>query len=416
MDYYAGIDVSLEVSSVCVVDASGTIVKEAKVSSEPDALTGWFKEFPFALARIGLEAGPLSQWLYAGFKEAGFAVELLETRHVRDAFKTMPVKTDRNDARGIAQLMRLGWFRPVHCKSVSAQETRALLTARKLVQGKLYDVQMSLRGILRGFGLKVGPTTKAGFASRIMELTEHHPALEAIAKALLAVHEVLLRELNGFEKQVRKLARGDNRVRLLMTAPGVGVIVGLTYVAAIDDPERFSSSKKVGAHFGMTPKKYQSGETDVTRADLQDRRQGRARGALRGRPYHPDNAGQRRRLEELGGEARQARGDAEGKSCACQEACGAPAPHAGGWRHLRRRQGCRGMSGPACSTMAPCSQPSTPLRAAYGGGLRPVLTATARGALRNSGRDGETPFSQTEKLSAARCGAKGEALDGFRAG
>jgi len=103
-----------------------------------------------------------------------------------------------------------------------------------------------------------------GFASRIMELTEHHPALKGIAKALLAVHEVLLTELNGFEAQVRKLARSDSRVRLLMTAPGVGVIVGLTYVAAIDDPARFSSSKTVGAHFGMTPKKYQSGETDIT--------------------------------------------------------------------------------------------------------------------------------------------------------
>src|SRR5208337_1592982 len=264
MEYYAGIDVSLEASSLCVVDASGKIVRETKVSSEPEDLIAWFKALPFVLARIGLEAGPLSQWLYAGLKEAGFAVKLLETRHVRDAFKAMPVKTDRNDARGIAQLMRLGWFRPVHCKSVSAQETRAVLTARKLVQGKLYDIEMSLRGILRGFGLKVGRTTKAGFASRIIELTEHHPALEAIAKALLAVHEVLLRELNGFEKQVRKLARGDNRVRLLMTAPGVGVVVGLTYVAAIDDPARFSSSKSVGPHFGMTPRKYQSGETDIT--------------------------------------------------------------------------------------------------------------------------------------------------------
>ena len=245
MDYYAGIDVSLEASSVCVVDASGKIVKEAKLPSEPEVLIAWFKGLPFALARIGFEAGPLSQWLYAGLKKAGFAVELLETRHVRDAFKAMPVKTDRNDARGIAQLMRLGWFRPVHCKLVPVQESRAVLTARKLVQGKLYDIEMSLRGILRGFGLKVGRTTKAGFASRIIELTEHHPALEAIAKALLAVHEVLLRELNGFEKQVRKLARGDNRVRLLMTAPGVGVIVGLTYVAAIDDPGAFPHRKRL---------------------------------------------------------------------------------------------------------------------------------------------------------------------------
>ncbi len=189
-------------------------------------------------------------------------MELLETRHVRDAFKSMPVKTDRNDARGIAQLMRLGWFRPVHCKSMSAQETRALLTARKLVQAKLHDVAMSLRGILRGFGLKLGPVTPAGFARRIRELTEHHPALSAIAKALLAVHEVLLRELNGFERQVRQQARADTRVKLVMTAPGVGAIVGLTY--AIDDPARFTSSKTVGAHFGMTPKKYQSGETDIT--------------------------------------------------------------------------------------------------------------------------------------------------------
>ena len=142
------------------------------------------------LARIGLEAGPLSQWLYADLKEAGFVVESLETWHVRDAFKAMPVKSDRNNARGIAQLMRLGWFRPVHCKSAPAQETRALLSARKLVLGKLLDVQMSLRSILRGFGLKVGGTTKAGFASRIGELTEHHPALKTIAEALLAVHAV----------------------------------------------------------------------------------------------------------------------------------------------------------------------------------------------------------------------------------
>jgi transposase len=142
---------------VCVVDASGKIIREGKVASEPEALIAWFGSLGFGLERIGLEAGPLSQWLYAAMRDAGLAVELLETRHVRDAFKAMPVKSDRNDARGIAQLIRLGWFRPVHCKSLAAQEVRALLTARKLVQSKLCDVEMSLRGILRGFGLKVGP-------------------------------------------------------------------------------------------------------------------------------------------------------------------------------------------------------------------------------------------------------------------
>jgi transposase len=211
-----------------------------------------------------VEAGPLSQWLYAAMAEAGLAVELLETRHVRDAFKAMPVKTDRNDARGIAQLMRLGWFRSVHCKSLAAQEVRALLTARRLLQGKRHDAEMSLRGILRGFGLKVGKTTPRLFEARIRDLVDGHSTLAAIAAALLTARATLSRELRGLEKRVREVARGDQRTRLVMTTPGVGTIVALTFVAAVDDPGRFRSSKQVGAHFGLTPRKYQSGETDVT--------------------------------------------------------------------------------------------------------------------------------------------------------
>jgi transposase len=264
MDHYAGIDVSLECSSVCVVDANGKILREARVASEPEAQISWFRSCGFGLDRIGLEAGPLSQWLFAAMKAAGLAVELLETRHVRDAFKAMPVKSDRNDARGIAQLMRLGWFRPVHCKSMSAQETRATLTARKLVQSKLRDVENSLRGILRGFGLKVGKTTEREFAGRIEELVAGHSHLQVIVKALLAVREVLRTEFAAFQKQTRKMARSDSRTRLLMSTPAVGPIVALTYASAIDDPGRFKSSKQVGAHFGMTPKKHQSGETDYT--------------------------------------------------------------------------------------------------------------------------------------------------------
>ena len=195
MDQYAGIDVSLECSSVCVVDASGKILREAKVASEPEALIAWFRLSGFALERVGLEAGPLSQWLFAAMREANSAVELLETRHVRKAFEAMPVKSDRNDARGIAQLMRLGWFRPVHCKSMSAQETRSLLTARKLVQSKLHDVENSLRGILRGFGLKVGKTTELKFAGRIEELVASHPHLQTIANSLLACERCCARSL-----------------------------------------------------------------------------------------------------------------------------------------------------------------------------------------------------------------------------
>jgi transposase len=264
MDHYVGIDVSLELSSVCVVDATGRIVREAKVASEPEALIACLRGLGLELARVGLEAGPLSQWLYAAMRDAGLPVELLETRHVRDAFKAMPVKTDRKDARGIAQLLRLGWFRPVHCKSVSAQETRALLTARKLLQTKHIDVEMSLRGLLRGFGLKVGPTTSRSFAARIRELVEGHAILTAVADALLAARETLGAQLRDLEKRLRDQARQEKRVRLLMSVPGVGVIVALTFAAAVDDPGRFRSSKTVGAHFGLAPKRYQSGETDVT--------------------------------------------------------------------------------------------------------------------------------------------------------
>jgi transposase len=262
MNYYAGIDVSLEASSVCVMDGTGKVVREGKVASEPQALIAWFSLLGLSLTRIGLEAGPLSQWLYAAMRDAGLAVELLETRHVHNAFKIMPVKTDRKDARGIAELMRLGWFRPVHCKSMEAQETRAMLTARKLVQKGLYEVESSLRGILRGFGLKVGKTTAARFEARIKELVAGQPSLEALATSMLAVRATLRRELNGFERRLRALARSDARARLLMSAPGVGTIVSLTFAAAIDDPARFKSSKIVGAHFGLTPTKYQSGETD----------------------------------------------------------------------------------------------------------------------------------------------------------
>lgn len=264
MDQYAGIDVSLEASHLCVVDGQGKVLKEARVASEPEALIAWFASYGAPIVRIGLEAGPLSQWLYAGMKAAGLAVELLETRHVRDAFKSMPVKTDRKDARGIAQLMRLGWFRPVHCKSLPSQEARALLSARKLLQTKRIDVEMSIRGILRGFGLKVGSTTSRTFETRVRELVAQHETLRLISDALLKARAVLEAEFKAIDKRIFALARQDDRTKLLMTTPGVGAVISMTFAAAIDDPSRFKSSRTVGAHFGLTQKKYQSGETDIT--------------------------------------------------------------------------------------------------------------------------------------------------------
>jgi transposase len=264
VEHYAGIDVSLQQSSVCVVDATGRIVREAKVSSEPEALVDFFRRLGLSLTRVGLEAGPLSQWLHAGLAGAGFEAVLLETRHVKAALSAMVVKTDRKDARGIAQLLRMGWYRPVHRKSPPAQEVRALLVGRKLLQGKLLDVELSIRGLLRGFGLKLGEVSKGRFAARVRELATGQPMLERVVEPMLRARDALRSEYLTLHRAVLAIVREDAVCRRLMSVPGVGALVAVTFTSAVDDPARFRHSRDVGAHFGLTPKKYQSGETDVT--------------------------------------------------------------------------------------------------------------------------------------------------------
>ncbi len=266
MEHYVGIDVSLEKSSVCVMDHTGRILRETKVASDPDALAAFLAGLGHSVTLVGLEAGPLSQWLFAGLCQAGVEAVLMETRQVKGALKAMPVKTDRRDAEGIAHLLRMGWFRPVHCKSVSAQEVRAVLTARKLLLGKMLDIEMGLRGVLRGFGLKMGKVSRGRFAARVRELVAGNPMLEHVAQAMLAARETLWAEMTALDRRARAHAREDATCRLLMTAPGVGALTALTFKSAVDDPGRFRSSKMVGAHFGLTPSKHQSGEKDVTGA------------------------------------------------------------------------------------------------------------------------------------------------------
>jgi transposase len=263
VEHYIGIDVSLERSSVCAVDATGKVVREAKVASEPEALVAFCRELGLQVARIGLEAGPLSQWLHAGLTNAGYEAVLLETRQVKAALSAMVVKTDRKDARGIAQLLRMGWYRPVHCKAAPAQEIRALLVGRKLLLGKLRDLELSLRGLLRGFGLKVGQVSNGQFQARIKELATGQPMLEQVVEPMLRAREALSREFHVLHRAMLAIVRADAVCRRLMTVPGVGALVAITYTSAVDDPIRFTRSRAVGAHFGLTPKRYQSGETDV---------------------------------------------------------------------------------------------------------------------------------------------------------
>ena len=264
MDHFAAIDVSLEQSSVCVVDDTGRIVREAKVASEPEALAAWFAGSGLQFTRIGLEAGPLSQWLHAGLTAAGLPVILIETRHLKAALGAMKVKTDRNDARGMAQLIRMGWFRPVHVKTVPAQEVRALLTARHLLQRKLQDVELGIRGLLRGFGLKVGKVSKSKYEARICELATGHPMLEPITAAMLKARASLRAEYAKLHRMLLRIVRADAVCRRFMTAPGIGAVVAVTYRTSVDDPTRFRKSKDLGPYFGVTPSKYQSGEVDRT--------------------------------------------------------------------------------------------------------------------------------------------------------
>jgi transposase len=262
MDYFAGLDVSLDTINVCIVDGNGTVLLEEKIASEPDQIVALFKRFGHPLKRISFEAGPTSSWLFSELRAAGYPALCLECRHVKAGLSAMRNKTDRNDARGISQLVRLGWFRLVHVKSQEAQQIRMLLVNRTLLLGKLQDIENSVRGSLKVFGLKLGHVTKHTFEARLLELVEGHFALAAISEPLLRVRRVLMDEFARLDRMARKLARNDPICRRLMSVPGVGVIVALTYRTGVDIPERFARSRDVGAHFGLTPRRYSSGQVD----------------------------------------------------------------------------------------------------------------------------------------------------------
>jgi transposase len=262
MDLFVGLDVSVRTTSVCVMDGAGQVLKEAKVESDASAIAALLGDFDGHYRRVGLEAGPLSQWLYSGLAAAGYPVICVETRHMKDALSAQINKTDRNDARGIARMMRVGLYRPVHVKTERSQEIRMLLTARKFLQSKLIDAENNLRGLLRNFGLKVGAVTRAQYEARVIELLEQKPHLALSAGPLLEVRRVLREQYQRLHKAMERLAADDGICRLLMSAPGVGPLVALTFRTGVDEAARFNRSRSVPAHFGLTPARYQSGELD----------------------------------------------------------------------------------------------------------------------------------------------------------
>jgi transposase len=244
------------------VDETGKIVREVKVASDPDALLQVLRTAAYHFKRIGLEAGPLSQWLFSALAEAGLPVICVETRHMRAVLKAQINKTDRNDARGIAQMMRVGLYRPVHVKTLRSQKLRMLLTHRKLLQAKAIAVENDLRATLRNFGLKVGIVGAVKFEARVKELVDNFPDLLALVEPLLVVRRVLREQMSILHRRVLVAVRNDEVCRRLMTVPGVGPLVALSYRATVDVPARFRKSKSVGAVFGLTPARDQSGESD----------------------------------------------------------------------------------------------------------------------------------------------------------
>ncbi len=261
MKYYAGLDVSVKETSVYVLDQSGRVCREVKVPSHPDDVARVLADPACPLERVGLEAGPLSQWLFSGLAGKDLPVVCIETRHTKAFLKAQVNKSDRNDARGIAQMMRVNLFRPVHVKTLKNQRRRALLTARRLLQEKAIAIENDIRGLLRNFGLKVGVVAGGMFETRVRELIEDQPELAEIMNPLLDVRRVLRDRFARLHRKLLSIVKEDKVCRQLMTIPGVGPVVSLAFTATIDIPARFRTARSVGPALGLTPTLHQSGES-----------------------------------------------------------------------------------------------------------------------------------------------------------
>lgn len=263
MAHYVGLDVGLRTTALCIVDASGAVRLERSIPSEVDEIARCLAGFEGAIEAVALEAGTLTQWLTQGLRAAGCRVVVLEARQVKTTLLSLRNKIDRNDARGIAQILRTGWYREVHVKGLDSQRTRVLLSAGKALLRRCIDVENEIRGLLKVFGVRLPARLSHGQYDRgVRDLLGRDPALAHAIEPLLDCRLRIYAAWRELERRVTAMAKEDRICRLLMTAPGVGPITAMTFKAAVDDPARFRRSKTVAAHFGLTPRRYQSGERD----------------------------------------------------------------------------------------------------------------------------------------------------------
>lgn len=263
MQQYVGLDVSQKETAVCVIDEAGKIVFEGKARSEPGALAKVIAKRAPGAVRIGFETGAMSSWLWHELKRIDLPVVCIDARHAHAALSVRINKSDPNDARGIAELMRMGWYREVKVKSQASALIRSLLVARARLVCIRRDLENQVRSLLKEHGILFPRAIGAQFRTRVRELAGDG-GLRAIIDCLLAVHEQVTDEQIKLDGCVRKMAKADATTRRLMTVPGVGVVTALTFRHTIDDPSRFKSATSVGAYLGLTPRRRQSGELDLT--------------------------------------------------------------------------------------------------------------------------------------------------------
>jgi transposase len=260
--HFVGLDVSQRETSVCVVDGAGRTTWQGRCASDPEAIAAVLRARAPNLVRVGLESGPLSTWHWHALAEKGLPAVCLDARHAKAVLSMRPNKSDANDAHGLAQIVRMGWYREVRVKGTDAHLVRALLGARAQLVAMRRDLSNQIRGVLKTFGLVVGAVSKGGFEARVRELVADTPALAGIVEALLALWRATGEQIAVLHKRLLDHAAADEDVRRLMTAPGVGAVTAVAFAAAVEDPARFRRSTSVGAYFGLTPRRHQSGEVD----------------------------------------------------------------------------------------------------------------------------------------------------------
>ncbi len=264
MEYYVGLDVSLKQTSICVVNQTGSMVREGVVDSDPEVIAAFVRSNAPGAVRIGLETGPTSTWLWTELKRLGLPVICIDARHAKAVLKMQINKSDRNDAAGIARIMQTGWFKEVRVKDLASHSVRALLASRALLVKIKRDLENQVRGLLKNLGFVIGRAKFNTFAVRAEELIEGRSELMAAVRPLLKARNAIEQQVDDLDRKVMRLARNDAQVRRFMTAPGVGPITALCFLATIDDPTRFKRSRSVGAYVGLTTRRYASGEIDWT--------------------------------------------------------------------------------------------------------------------------------------------------------